>query len=1146
MTNRIGFSSGSTKSDLYNVHGSGFALTVSSIVGDGSGSFLVVCDNNEEAEQVYKEISFFSGYSEQFGLVFIPDTETLPYDQESPHSAIVSSRSKAFNFLSSSNSRSVVVTSVSNIIQRISSVEYWRDGKIHVATGSELSIDQFRSALLSFGYKSAKREVCYLGEFVFKNSVIDVFPYGENMPVRIRLSLKGNHGKVSSISTFNPTTQRSVERIDGFSILVAKEMPVNGEAIELFKRSFRQQFGRVIGQPVYEAVSSGELPSGIEYYLPLFQKSTSTLFDLVGMDRETTLVSKGHFFDAFDHALKKIEKRYLDIKNDDKRRVLSPSSLWIGDEEMHRISKGINFIAFHEEFIDNGHDCGISKNDVEPMPDFATTAERIRSVFDAAVKTVFCYHSDVRFDQINSILTFMGVEFSRHDSWIEAVDSDDSVILINSSIETGFYISGSGLCVISEKDLFGQPIYAKSESDLDEGVDYSLIQDLKNLEMDDPVVHIQNGVGRFKGLITMTMHGVHREYMSIAYAKDAHSYVPMDELDYVSRYGGLSTDKAPMDEIGSEKWASDLSLAIDDIGQTSKDLISLQKVRSLKKGIAFKKPTFEYQRFCREFPFQETRDQKRAITDIINDMVSERPMDRTIVGDVGFGKTEVAMRAAFIAAFSGHQVAVVVPTGLLAKQHYDNFTSRFASSGIEIAYLSNSDRARERKVLSDMRSGKAKVVIGTHRMLQDDVVFKSLGLLVIDEEHRFGVNDKEKLREKRENIDVLSMTATPIPRTLGMSMGGIRDLSIISTPPAKRLAIRTIVDDYNDDLVKEAIQRELMRKGQVFFLHNRTESIEDKAEEIRALVPGLRVAVCHGKMTERQIEAVMGSFYKREFDLLVCTTIIETGIDVPNSNTIIIDGANNFGIAQLHQLRGRVGRSHHQAYAYLLKSKAEISDDASKRLSAMEKATSLGDGFVLANHDLEIRGSGELLGEEQSGHIHKIGFALYMRLLNRAIEIIRNGGSKINVNDITDSTKLDINVTSLIDSKYVENEQERLSYYKRFASANSLDEIDYISAEMEDKYGEAPVQTDNLVKVSKLRSYLRQSGVKKLIADDSGCFVQVYEDNLALAEKLVNFALDYDDGNGKVISPVSIEFKKETSLAEERLEYIVSLIAELT
>lgn len=1146
MTNRIGFSSGSTKSDLYNVCGSGFALTVSSLVGDGSGSFLVICNNNEEAEQVYKEISFFSGNGNNFGLVFIPDTETLPYDQESPHPAIVSLRSKAFNFLSSTTDRSVVVTSVSNIIQRISSVDYWREGRVDIDSHSELSVDEFRSTLLSFGYKSAKREVSALGEFVFKNSVIDVFPSGAKLPVRIRLSLTGNHGKITSISTFNPNTQRSLDEIAGFSILVAKEMPVTDEAIDLFKRSFRQQFGRVIGQPVYEAVSSGELPSGIEYYLPLFQKSTATIFDLLGSDREITLISKGYFYDAFERALGKIERRYLDIKSDDKRRVLDPSSLWIESSEMARIASDINFIAFHENAVEKGHDCGISKNDVEPMPDFSTTTARIRSVFDASRKTVFCYHSEVRFDQINSLLTFMGVEFAKHESWGEALDSDDSVILIKSTIEAGFYISGSGLCVISERDLFGQPIYAKSEDDLDDGVDYSLIQDLKNLEIDDPVVHIQHGVGRFKGLRTMTIHGVHREYMSISYAKDAHSYVPMDELDYVSRYGGLSTDKAPLDELGSDRWKADLDLAIKDIEQTSRELIGLQKVRSLKKGLAFKKPTFEYQRFCREFPFQETRDQKRAITDIINDMISDRPMDRTIVGDVGFGKTEVAMRAAFIAAMSGHQVAVVVPTSLLAKQHYDNFTSRFASSGMNIAYLSNSDRVRERKVLADMKSGKANIVISTHRMLQDDVVFKSLGLLVIDEEHRFGVKDKEKLRHKRENIDVLSMTATPIPRTLGMSMGGIRDLSIISTPPAKRLAIRTIVDDYNDDIVKEAIQRELMRKGQVFFLHNRTESIDHKADEIRALVPGLRVAVCHGKMTERQIEAVMGAFYKREFDLLVCTTIIETGIDVPNSNTIIIDGANNFGIAQLHQLRGRVGRSHHQAYAYLLKSKAEISDDASKRLSAMEKATSLGDGFVLANHDLEIRGSGELLGEDQSGHIHKIGFALYMRLLNRAIEVIKNGGKQVDVSHITDSTKLDINVTSLIDSKYVENEQERLSYYKRFASANSLDDIDEISAEMEDKYGESPVLTENLVKVSKLRSYLRQSGVKKLIADDAGCFVQVYEDNLGLAEKLVNFALDYDDGSGKVVSPTSIEFKKETSLADERLEYIVSLIADLT
>lgn len=1120
---------------MSNLFGAGKSLVVSSIC-DSEKSILVICESNSVAGLAKEELEFFS-HGQGYELIFIPDAETLPYDQESPHPSLVSLRAKAFNRLLTSTNKKIVLTSVSNMIQRISSVDYWKSGYLDFSVGDIFNYQSIFDRLIGFGYTLVKGDVSSLGEFSLKNSVFDIYPFGHMGPYRIRVD---SSSRVSTINEFSIVTQRSGVSTDCFRALVTKELPVDSDSVTNFKKSFRREFGRVIGHPIYEAVSSGELPSGIEYFLPLFQNQTSTLFDILLDSNDFSLVCFGDIEKSLSVNLNKIERRFNDIKGDEKRKVLPPSMLWIDRDEFNLRASSFSRISLFTDFVPETIDAKIVGNGVERQKNIPETANCIEGLIETSKKVVFCYHSNVREEQIQTILNLLQIEFYGASSWQDALSAESAVVIVRAPIEVGFRVVLDSTVVVSERDLFGQPIYAKNEGNFDEGIDYAGIQDLKNIEIGDPVVHISYGVGKFDGLKTMQIHGVNREYMSLSFAENASYYVPMDDLDYVSRYGGMSTENVTLDVMGSEKWIKGLSQAVTDIETTSHALLRIQAEKLAKKGTSFRKPGYEYHRFCKEFPFQETRDQSQAISDIIKDMTSITPMDRTVVGDVGFGKTEVAMRAAFIAALSGYQVAVVVPTSLLAQQHFENFTTRFSSfSSIKVGYLTKSKD--EKETLRRMRDGTVHIVISTHRLLQDDVVFSNLGLLVIDEEHRFGVYQKELLRAKRTNLDVLSMTATPIPRTLSMSMSGIRDLSVIATPPAKRLSIRTIVCKDEDSIVNESIQRELLRDGQVFILHNVVETIHGVAEYVKNLIPGIRVGVCHGQMKEKDIETTMGSFYKKEFDVLVCTTIIETGIDVPNANTILIMNSENFGIAQLHQLRGRVGRSHHQAYAYLLTSKPILGDNAFKRLKAMEKATSLGEGFVLANHDLEIRGSGELLGEEQSGHIKNIGFALYMRLLNRAIEIIRAGGSNVGVTDITDNIKFDLNISGLIDCNYIENDFDRLSYYKRFASSSSVEIIDAIVSEMQDKYGDVPQYTVDLINLNKLKCEFRRIGIKKIVVNNDGGYIDLEERTLIDTDKFINLA---ERPGNALVGPRSLNFQLSTT-QEDRIDKVSLLINSL-
>ena len=661
------------------------------------------------------------------------------------------------------------------------------------------------------------------------------------------------------------------------------------------------------------------------------------------------------------------------------------------------------------------------------------------------------------------------------------------------------------------------------------------------------MVHLDHGVGRYGGLVTLDTGGLKAEYLLINYANESKLYVPVSSLHLISRYVGGSDETAPLHKLGNESWAKTRQKAAEKIRDVAAELLDVYAQREVKKGFEFKYDREEFQQFAATFPFEETHDQAMAINAVISDMCQPKAMDRLVCGDVGFGKTEVAMRAAFLAVMNHKQVAVLVPTTLLAQQHYENFKDRFANLPVNVEVLSRFKTPKEQKqILENLAEGKVDILIGTHKLIQSDVKFSDLGLLIIDEEHRFGVGQKEKIKQLRANIDILTLTATPIPRTLNMAMNGIRDLSIIATPPARRVSIKTFVRQKDDLIIREAILREILRGGQVYYLHNDVASIENTAEKLTALVPEARVVIGHGQMRERELERVMSDFYHQRYNVLVCSTIIETGIDVPTANTIIIERADNFGLAQLHQLRGRVGRSHHQAYAYLLTPPPKLmTKDAKRRLEALESLDNLGAGFILATHDLEIRGAGELLGNEQSGQIESIGFSLYMELLDAAVKALKEGREP-SLEEIThQQAEIELRIPALLPDDYLGDVNMRLSFYKRIAAAESKQELDELKVELIDRFGLLPEATKNLLQIAEMRLMVKPLKVLKIDAGAQGGFIEFSPSAKVDPEKFIKL-IQQNPIVYRFDGPLKFKFVKALPENKARLEFVMDLVKNLT
>lgn len=1115
------------------INGSCRSLAIAQILSGNNSCCLIITNSNDESIAVINELNFF--IRDNIDVLHLPDVETLPYDTEPPHAEVISVRAEILSRLSRINERQfILVTSIHSALRLLPNQSHWSD-HIQIHVGDQFNKIKVIEKLLDLGYRQTEA-VNSRGEFCFNNEIFDIVPYGGSHSCRLTV----NNEKISSIKKLSLSTQLSSKNIESISLLTSREFSFDFSARQRFVSTWKEYFGpESTRDDIYRSVRDGKLISGLESYHPFFNQSIS-LFDLLPKDCKV-IQCQGVNKTARDYEAS-IDARFSEVTNFRTINTVKPEDLWLSFSRLKEAAKEMGSIVLCNSSESASINIGSKETYFERKESVDSAIEMLEPWIEKVKNVIYCMSSDARREEMDFICDMLDQSPEWITDWSQLSESKATSAIALASIEKGFYLPDSSLLVITEREIFGQPIFQKVEIEDSANIEFNRYKDLQTVKVGDPLVHLKYGVGRFNGLVSLDYFGIKREFLTIKYADDGILYVKMEELDYVSRYSGINKEKAPLDSVGSEKWVRGLKSSFTDIKSTAQNLMRIHAEKEVKIGISMGETDHRYEKFCAEFPFQETRDQLAATNDIINDLQSNRPMDRIVCGDVGFGKTEVAMRAAFHAVASGYQVALMVPSTILAHQHYESFKQRFSSFPFKIECMTRfASKTEEKATLKKLSTGEINILIGTHRIIQSDVKYRKLGLLIIDEEHRFGVKQKEKLREMRTDMNLLSMTATPIPRTLSMSMHGIRDLSTITTPPAKRLSIRTSVNRTSNNVIKEAISREILRSGQVFYVHNSIETIEDAADNIRCLFPNIKVAVAHAKMSETMLEDVMAKFYSRKYDVLVCTTIIETGIDVPNANTIIIEKANEFGLAQLHQLRGRVGRSTKQAYAYLCTSTTNLSPDAEKRLNAMVDANSLGEGFMLANHDLEIRGAGEILGEKQSGHIQAIGFQLYMRLLERAIEILKAGQSI--TGDFKDQLHVDVELScsSLIPNDYISSQALRLSFYKRIASVEDQSSLDAIHDEIIDRFGPVPKLLKDHLNLAAVKFGLSKDGVIKVFADDNGGYIQFEPENFVAKSKYNLLAITKEDlfdlKNGD-----KLHFNLPTKSLEERIE----LIAELT
>ena len=1006
----------------------------------------------------------------------LPDWETLAYDAFSPHQDIISERLSTLAVLPKLDT-GILVLPISTALQKLAPKNFIQGSSFRFSVADELDLEQQLVTLDGAGYHNADI-VRERGQYAIRGSVLDIFPMGEELPVRIDLFDR----EIDTLRRFDPETQRTVEQIQSLNILPAKEFPFDSQAISRFRNSWHQTFNVDVRRcSVYQDVSDGISPNGVEYYLPFFFDQLDTLFDY--LPKEAVVVLEEGVFESASHHLDEIKQRYESLRHDIERPIIAPTQLYLSQDQLH------HHVNQHQQIHIAAADSAGAKHpftfSTQPLPDLLSEGRNSDHAalreYAAQQPTLFVAESAGRREIFDELLRKSSIQ-TKHINQLNEYPNAQQHCLVVAPLDQG--VSWDGFSIITETDVLGT---RQTNHQLDRSqriIDPDqIVRNLTELNIGAPVVHIEHGVGRYMGLQSLEIDNESHEFLTLVYADDDKLYVPVTALHLIGRYAGSDEEHAPLHRLGSDQWEKAKKRAAEKVVDVAAELLDIYARRELKTSHRFTINDEEYNKFAAEFPFEMTFDQANAITDTLADMTTERAMDRLICGDVGFGKTEVAMRAAFVAVQGGKQVAILVPTTLLAQQHFDTLRDRFANWPVTIESISRLRSNQEiDEILSRLAAGKVDIIVGTHKLLGDQVKLKDLGLIIIDEEHRFGVPQKERHKSMRAEVDVLTLTATPIPRTLNMAVSGIRDLSIIATPPARRLSIKTFVMQRREQLVKEAISRELLRGGQVFFLHNEVRTIEQCAQELAELIPEARLGIGHGQMPKRQLEQVMSEFYHRQLNVLVCTTIIETGIDIPNANTIIIERADKFGLAQLHQLRGRVGRSHRQAYAYLLTPHPKaMTKDALKRLEAIEAAGDLGVGFTLATHDMEIRGAGELLGEDQSGQIESVGFSLYMDLLNRAISAMQNGQvPDPNAPLEPVSQEVNLHAATLIPDDYLPDVHARLILYKRISNATNADKLDDLQIEAIDRFGLLPDPLKRLFKVTELKLKSQSLGVVKI------------------------------------------------------------------
>lgn len=1111
--------------------GSGDSLFFSRIAAK-SKPLVIITEKALDAQRMLDEIRYFAP---ELAVGLFPDWETLPYDNFSPHQDLVSERlSTLYKIVK--RELDVVIVPTSTVLYQLPPVEFMAAYTFFLEQKKTLDPAQLKNQLTIAGYSNVSQVVAP-GEYSIRGGLIDLFPMGSPLPYRIDLF----DNEIDNIRTFDVDTQRSIYPVREIRLLPAREFPMDEAGMSRFRRNFREKFE---GDPskirLYKDVSNGLAPAGIEYYLPLFFEKTATLFDY--LPENATLCLHRDVRGAIQDFWRETRSRYELFKGNRLHPVLAPEEVFLSFEAF------FSAIARHSriEVLDAGEDPAMRSSPLPPVqverradnPLFLL--EAFLNAYDGRVLVLA--ESLGRREIMMDYFREYGLHTVPAENFSDFISGKDRFMLGSGPILNGFLLEDENIAVVTETELYATHARARGERK-QKSLPDTVLRDLSEINPGDPVVHEQHGVGRYLGLVTLDLGEGETEFLMLGYADEDKLYVPVSQLHLISRYSGA--ENAPLYKLGSGHWEKAKRKALEQVRDTAAELLNLYAQRAIRKGHPFGVKQHDLDAFAEGFGFEETLDQMAAINAVVEDMRSGKPMDRLICGDVGFGKTEVALRAAFVSVMDGKQVAVLVPTTLLAEQHYQNFSARFAQWPVKVAELSRFRSAKEQSVaLTGLREGKIDIIIGTHKLLQKDVAFKNLGLVIIDEEHRFGVRQKERIKSLRAEIDVLTLTATPIPRTLAMSLEGLRDFSMITTAPARRLAIKTFVCSYGEGIIKEACTRELKRGGQIYFLHNQIETIESMHEKLRKLLPEARIHVAHGQMPERELERIMRDFYHQRFNILLCTTIIETGIDVPTANTILINRADRFGLAQLHQLRGRIGRSHHQAYAYLLTPEEEaLSSQAKKRLDAIRHMGELGAGFFLAMHDLEIRGAGELLGESQSGEMQKIGFSLYNAMLESAVKSLQRGIEPDIANPLEVATEINLHTPALLPRDYCEGIHERLVLYKRLASCESEEEIDEMYGELVDRFGLPPQPAKTLIDSHRLRIQGKPLGILKIDAAESSISIQFVPKPPIDPGRIIS--LVQSDRNVKLNGPDRLKIEGQFRDVESRLAAIKKLFKSL-
>ncbi len=1121
ITQKPGF-----KNLIHGIDGSRSALQILAIAAQHKQPILFMANTVAELNELEDEIQFLNQKNSE--ILRFSDWETLPYDAFSPHQDIISQRLETLAKLTETKNP-IVLTTVASCLTRLCPKQHLDAQRFHLSEGQELPLEQLSRKLTNAGYLNVDN-VHEHGEYAIRGALMDVFPMGAESPIRIDWF----DNEIESIRWFDPETQRSISKVTEIKMLPAKEFPTTPQGIQHFRQAFREHFDAdPLSSPLYQDISSGIIPAGIEYYLPLFFEKTASVFDY--LPDNTLIIRSNNFNDQFASIQLDYRSRHESLNYNIERPILKPDEICLKEDELFGLLNQYTNVIFSNE---GEHTIYKALENVKIDSKAAQPLSKLQTFLaQTTARVLIVAESAGRREALLELLKKHNIKPKHVENWAAFTKSTKGLAITEGNIGRGFVI-GDEIVLIPESEILGERVSQHRRRNKHNNIsEDAIIRNLTELRLNAPVVHIDHGVGRYLGLTNLEIDGQETELLTLGYANDAKLYVPVSSLQLISRYTGADEDTAPLHKLGTDKWSVAKQKAAEKARDTAAELLEIYAQREARVGYAFAKPDDQYELFAAGFPFEETPDQQMAIDAVMKDMSSKKPMDRLVCGDVGFGKTEVAMRAAFLAVQDGKQVAVLVPTTLLAQQHYENFCDRFADWPVEVELLSRFRSGKQSNAAIDrLESGKADIVVGTHKLIQSDVKFANLGLVIIDEEHRFGVKQKEQFKALRAEVDILTLTATPIPRTLNMSLSGIRDLSIIATPPAKRLSVKTFVKQKDEHQIKEAILRELHRGGQVYYLHNEVQTIQKAAEELEELIPEARVIVGHGQMRERELEQVMSDFYHKRANVLVCSTIIETGIDIPNANTIIIERADKFGLAQLHQLRGRVGRSHHQAYAYLLTpNDRKITGDAEKRLEAITLADTLGAGFTLATHDLEIRGTGELLGDGQSGHIEHVGFSLFMDMLDRAVKSLKNGESPDI--DITSPAQTDINlrVPALIPEDYLGDVHSRLILYKRIASAKSSEELKDLQVEMIDRFGLLPDATKNLFRQTELKLKAESLGINKIEANSKEGKIFFSAKTPVDPMKLIKLIQTKPD-RYKLVGSDTLKFLTPMNSAEERFQ----------